>query len=83
MKTTLEIPDAVFRRAKAKAATLGLPLRQFVSDAVAEKLGTKSPSREKAKMKLAGALRHLHKETKRISRVIEKEFEGIEPEEWT
>jgi len=29
MKTTLEIPDAIFRRAKSKAAEQGKSLRQF------------------------------------------------------
>ncbi len=38
MKTTLEIPDAVFRRAKAKAAEQNIPLYRFVSEAVADKL---------------------------------------------
>ena len=38
MKTTLEIPDFVFRRAKAVAAELGIPLREFVTQAVKEKL---------------------------------------------
>ena len=82
MKTTLEIPDSIFRRAKAKAAEQRIPLRQFVSDAVAEKLETKAPDRAKARVKLAGRLRHLRKETARIGRLIEKEFERIEPEEW-
>lgn len=82
MKTTLEIPDAIFRRAKAKAAEQRIPLRQFVSDAVAEKLETKSPDRAKAHVKLVGRLRHLRKETARINRLIEREFERIEPEEW-
>ena len=41
MKTTLEIPDVVFRRAKAKAAERGIPFRQFVTDAVEEKLRAK------------------------------------------
>jgi hypothetical protein len=80
MKTTLEIPDAIFRRAKARASEQGVPLRQFVSEAVAEKL--KSPAREKARIRLAGGLRHLRKETARINQRIEKEFESIEPEEW-
>ena len=82
MKTTLEIPDAIFRRAKAKAAEHRIPLRQFVSEAVAEKLETKSPAHEKARMKLAGRLRHLRNETARISTLIDREFERIEPEEW-
>ena len=83
MKTTLEIPDAIFRRAKAKAGEQGVPLRQFVSQAVAEKLTAKSRAPEKAKMKLAGRLRRLRKETARINRLIDPDFENIEPEEWT
>ena len=81
MKTTLEIPDAIFRRAKAKAAEKNIPLRQFVSDAVAEKLQAESPDRAKAILRLAGGLRHLRRESSRISRLIEREFESIEPEE--
>jgi hypothetical protein len=34
-------------------------------------------------MKLAGRLQHLRKETARITRLMEREFERIEPEEWT
>jgi len=82
MKTTLEIPDSIFHRAKAKAAEQNIPLRQYVSDAVAEKLEGKSPDQVKAHVKLVGRLRHLRKETARINRLIENEFERIEPEEW-
>ena len=83
MKTTLEIPDAIFHRAKARAAEQRVPLRQFISEAVAEKLAAKSQPRGKARMKLAGSLRHLRKETARITGLMEREFERIEPEEWT
>ena len=83
MKTTLEIPDAIFHRAKAKAAEQRVPLREFISEAVAEKLAAKSAPRRKARMKLAGSLQHLRKETARITRLMEREFERIEPEEWT
>ena len=82
MKTTLEIPDAIFRRAKAKAAEQKVPLRQFVSDAVEEKLQAKSPDRSKERLRLAGGLRHLRKETARINKLIQTEFERIEPEDW-
>ncbi len=81
MKATLEIPDPLFRRAKAKAAEQRIPLRQFVSEAVAEKLEARSPARQKTRMKLAGSLRHLSKETARINTLIEREFETIEPVE--
>jgi hypothetical protein len=83
MKTTLEIPESIFRRAKAKAAEQRIPLRQFVSEAVAEKLGAGSTERANAWLKLVGGLRHLRKETARINRRIERDFEQIKPEEWT
>jgi hypothetical protein len=82
MKTTLEIPDTIFRRAKARAAEHNISLRTFVSEAVAEKLEVKSPDRQKARIALAGKLRHMRRETARISTLIEQEFERIEPEEW-
>ena len=79
MKTTLEFPDLVFRKAKAEAAQRGIPLRQFVTEAVQEKLAAAKPA-DKPWMKGAGKLRHLHKETVRIQRIIDKEFGQIEPE---
>ena len=79
MKTTLEIPDAVFRKAKAKAAECGIPLRQFVTEAVVEKLATSVE--EKPWMKYAGGLRHLHEENLRIDKLIEEEFEQIDEED--
>jgi hypothetical protein len=83
MKTTLEIPGPIFRRAKAKAAEHGVPLRRFVSEAVAEKLRMKSSAQAGARRRLAGSLCHLRKETARINALIEGEFERIEPEEGT
>jgi hypothetical protein len=82
MKTTLEIPDAVFHRAKAKAAECGIPLRQFVTEAVKEKLEASAVSGDKPWMKMAGGLRRLRKETARINRRIEEAFEKIEAEDW-
>lgn len=81
VKTTLEIPDPIFRRAKARAAEQGIPLRQFVSEAVGEKLSGSRGAAEKPWVKLAGGLRHLRKESARICRVVEEEFERIEPED--
>ena len=74
MKTTLEIPDALFR-AKSKAAEQGIPLRQLVTEAVQEKLKAAPTSGEKPWMRHLGKLKDLHKETERINRVIEETFE--------
>ena len=38
MKTTVELPDAVFRQAKAEAALEGRALRAFILDAVVHEL---------------------------------------------
>jgi hypothetical protein len=82
VKTTLEIPDPIFRRAKSVAAQRGIPLRAFVTEAVTEKLEASLKSEEKPWVRLAGGLKHLHKETVRLNRVIKNEFEKIEPEDW-
>jgi hypothetical protein len=81
VKTTLEIPDDLLDRAKAKAAERGIPLRQFVVEAVEDKVN--ASDEQKPWMQAFGKLRHLHDETVRIDRLIEAEFEQIEPEEWT
>jgi hypothetical protein len=84
VKTTVEIPDALFRQAKAAASQQGLSLKDFFTDAVKQKLrskGTASPN-EPAWMTAFGGLRELRAENKRIKRIIEKEFETIDEEDW-
>ncbi len=80
VKTTLEIPDFLFRRAKSVAAKRGIPLRQFVTEAVQEKL--KTTSQDRPWMKHLGKLKHLHKERKPIEKRVEEAFEQIDPELW-
>ena len=77
MKTTIEIPDALFRRAKSAAAERGIPLRALVSEALADKLRARG-DQDKPWMKTFGKLRSLRKETARINRIIEEEFDRIE-----
>jgi hypothetical protein len=84
VKTTLEIPDRLFRRAKAKAAEHGQTLKQFVSEALAEKLAprtTTTRAGEPAWMQGFGRLRHLRRETKRVRERIEDAFEVVETED--
>jgi len=80
VKTTLEIPDLLFRRAKSVAAERGIPLRQLVTEAVQEKL--KTTSLERPWMKPLGKLNHLQKERKQIERRVEEAFERIDREVW-
>ena len=81
MKTTLEIPDAIFRRAKSEAAERGIPLREFVSEAVRDKLANRGGATDKPWMAAFGKLRRLRKETSRINRIIEEEVEHLDPED--
>jgi len=78
MKTALEIPDKIFRRAKSKAAERGMSLRQFIVEAVEEKLKTDPRGEQKPWMKHLGKLRSLRKETARINKVIEEAFEKVD-----
>lgn len=80
MKTTLEMPDPLFRRAKAAAAERGIPLRQLVSEAVAEKLSARGRG-DSPWMSSFGKLRPLRKESARIDQAIKDEFEQIEAED--
>ncbi len=80
MKTTIEVPDALFRRAKSVAAQRGIPLRALVSEALTDKLRT-TDTEDKPWLESFGKLRHLHKETVKINRIIEQEFGQLEPED--
>ena len=86
MKTTLEIPDTLFRRAKSRAAERGQTLKQLVSEALQEKLaggtGTPGPA-EREWMQGFGKLRRLRKETKRIQARVDELFEVTGPEDRT
>lgn len=84
MKTTLEIPDRLFRRAKARAAERGQPLKAFVTEALQEKLAGRShggASDGAPWMKGFGRLRSLRRESARIRTAIQEEFEVVEPED--
>jgi hypothetical protein len=84
VKTTIEIPDPVFRRAKARAAERGQALREYVTEALQEKLsgrGAASGADDRPWMKGFGRLRPLRRETARIQRLIDQEFEVIELED--
>lgn len=85
MKTTLEIPDALFRQAKATAAQQGRTLREFVNEAVQDKL-----AQGKHRQELQGwraVLGTLPPEVKRAALKVDAlinapDFRQIDPEDW-
>jgi hypothetical protein len=54
MKMTLEMHDAVHRRAKSEAARQGISLSQYVTEAVRKKLLQLSSAEQKARLKQTG-----------------------------
>jgi predicted DNA-binding ribbon-helix-helix protein len=85
LKTTIELPEALFRRAKSMAAHEGVTLKQLLTEALESQLETRKTTRNGKVaprwMRAYGALRHLRHERKAIERAIESEFEKIEPED--
>jgi hypothetical protein len=81
VKTTVDLPATLLREAKAQAARQGRTLRDFVAEAMNEKLHA-SPPGDKPWMKHFGALSKLRKENRRIQKLIEKEFETVDKQEW-
>jgi hypothetical protein len=63
------------------AAQRGIPFRALVSEALSDKLRAQSDRDSKPWMKTFGKLRDLHKETARINRIIQEEFDQIEIED--
>ena len=84
MKTTIEIPDPLFRRAKSRAAERGQSLKALVAEALQEKLAARAsrtlPS-EPPWMEGFGKLGRLRRETKRVQASIDEAFEIVEPED--
>jgi len=83
MKTTIDIPDDLFRLAKARAALSGISLRQFVTDTLRLKLEQDQARDRPADppwMRGFGALAELRSETTRIQRLVDAEFEQLETE---
>jgi hypothetical protein len=79
MKITVEIPDTLFRKAKAAAAERGVSLNDLLTAAIREYLQRSAAESSKNKpssppwMSAFGGLRGLHKETERINRVLEED----------
>jgi hypothetical protein len=90
MKTTVEIPEKTLKRAKTLAAAKGLSLEQLVAEAIEDKIGRgeelgKGEPREPRWMKLYGAFaksEDMRTDTRSIQKIIDEEFEKIDPGDW-
>jgi hypothetical protein len=84
VKTTLEIPEPLFRQLKISAAKQGKTIRAVVNEALTEKLNrSRQGVEEVPAWRVAfGGLRRLRDETARINQDLATEFSRVNPEEW-
>ena len=54
VRTTIELPDTLFREVKATAARQGMRLKDYVTEALQDKLAKRPTHAEKPWMKFAG-----------------------------
>jgi hypothetical protein len=82
MKTTVEIPDELYRQLKARAALEGQTIKEFLVEAVRAKLTTKKArSQHKTGWQAAfGAADP--KEVAEVQRIIDEEFSKIDLDSW-
>ncbi len=86
MKTTIELPDTMIRRAKAHATARGVSLKQVFIEALEKQLlhstaETRSGNGQRPWMATFGELSDLGDEHRRVLGIIEEEFERIENED--
>ena len=86
MKTTIDLPDALFRQAKALAAARGVTLKRLFTEALEVQLrscarGNPAARAEPPWMAGFGVLSDLSDENRRILDMIEEEFETLSPED--
>ena len=82
MKTTLEIPDDIFRQSKAAAAMRGESLKDFVTESLRVRLeGSASKDLEQSGWRRVFS-QAKPEEVAEVDAIIAEELETIDPEAW-
>jgi len=82
VKTTLEIPDDLFREMKAAAALRGIKLRDFVTDAITGHLARMKSKKSQWSERFPPPPKVAKSELRRIHQLIQDESERIDAEDW-
>jgi hypothetical protein len=83
--TAIELPDPLLQKAAATAAQQGAHLKDYISQAIQEKLAKSPPAKGKPWLKFAGIAANdpeMVAELKLIEQVVAKHFGQIDPEDW-
>jgi hypothetical protein len=82
VKTTLEMPDELFRQTKATAALRGESLRDFVAAALRaylQRLSAEPPEQPGWRAVFGQARRE---QVEEVDRILAEELERVEPDSW-
>ncbi len=86
MKTTLELPDPLFREVKATAALKGMKIKDFVAEALVEKLKSSSATpASRPWMSLTGRAASdpaMQAALQTLDEAVEAEFSTIDEADW-
>jgi hypothetical protein len=83
MKTTLELPDAVYRQIKARAALKGQSIKAFFLDAIRDKLALERANGAKKAGWRAAFGKVRAEDVAEVQQIIDEEFSQIRQEDWT
>jgi hypothetical protein len=82
MKTTIEIPDELFKKAKATAVLQGESLRELICDAIETHLASvSSPRSNRSGWRSVFGLAD-RKAFAKVDQFIDADLERIDPSEW-
>jgi len=82
MKTTVEVPDKLYRQIKAHAALKGQTIKTFFVDALRDKLTCDQASTHQEAGWKAVFGKANKREVAEVQRIVDREFSRVEPEHW-
>lgn len=82
MKTTMEIPTGLLREVKAKAALRGLSMKDFVVEALKEKLAAESRQAQPQPGWRGVYGKATKKSVQQVREVVDSEFSRVDEADW-
>ncbi len=82
MKTTMDLPDTLFTTLKITVASEGISMKEFLTQAIEMRLKLRPEPVEKLWLKAFGGLKDIHRENRKLDRLIADEFGKVDAEDW-
>ncbi len=82
MKTTIDIPDPLFRQVKVRAALKAQTMKAFVLEAILDKLQAEAAARDSQSGWRSVFGKATAGSVEEIQAVIDAEFSQLDPEDW-